>query len=67
MHDIAEFLSKHDPFLGLDPAELEHLAERVEIEYFEAGATIFRQGGGRPTRCGSSGPGPSSCETAAGC
>jgi CBS domain-containing protein len=48
MHDIAEFLSKHDPFLALDPAEIEHLAERVEIEYFQAGATIFRQGEGPP-------------------
>ncbi len=48
MHDIAEFLSKHDPFLALDPAELERLAERVEIEYFEAGATIFHQGEGPP-------------------
>ena len=48
MHDIAEFLSKQDPFLALDPAEIEHLAERVEIEYFEAGATIFRQGEGPP-------------------
>jgi CBS domain-containing protein len=48
MHDIAEFLSKHDPFLALDPAEIEQLAERVEIEYYEAGATIFRQGEGPP-------------------
>jgi hypothetical protein len=35
MHDIAEFLSKRDPFVALEPAELERLAERVEIEYFE--------------------------------
>ena len=48
MHDIAEFLSKHDPFVALEPAELERLAERVEIEYFEAGTTIFRQGEGPP-------------------
>ena len=48
MHDIAEFLSAHDPFAALGPEELERLAENVEIEYFEAGATIFRQGEGPP-------------------
>jgi CBS domain-containing protein len=44
MHDIAEFLSTHDLFSALEPDELEHLAERIEIEYFEAGTTIFREG-----------------------
>lgn len=48
MHDIAEFLGTHDPFTALEPAELESLAERVEIECFEAGSTIFRQGEGPP-------------------
>ena len=48
MHDIAEFLGKHDPFLALDPVEIEQLAKSVEIEYYEAGATIFRQGEGPP-------------------
>ena len=48
MHDIAEFLSAHELFVALEPEELERLAERVEIEYFEAGATIFRQGEGPP-------------------
>ena len=48
MHDIAEFLSKRDPFAALEPAELERLAQRVEIEYFAAGTTIFRQGEGPP-------------------
>lgn len=44
MHDIAEFLRTHDPFSGLDEEAVERLAERVEVEAFEAGATIFRQG-----------------------
>ena len=48
MHEIAEFLSAHDPFAALGPEELERLAENVEIEFFEAGATIFRQGEGPP-------------------
>lgn len=48
MHDIAEFLSRHEPFTALDPEELERLARNAEIEYFEAGATIFRQGEGPP-------------------
>lgn len=44
MHDIAEFLRTHDPFSGLDQEALERLVERVEVEVFEAGATIFKQG-----------------------
>ena len=44
MHDIAEFLRTHDPFSGLDEEALERLVERVEVEDFEAGATIFKQG-----------------------
>jgi CBS domain-containing protein len=44
MHDVAEFLSQHDPFSGLDRAMLEGLSERVEVEFFAAGTTIFRQG-----------------------
>ncbi len=48
MHDIAEFLRTHDPFVALEPEDAERLAERVEIEYFEAGTTIFRQGEGPP-------------------
>ncbi|MDX6616459.1 MAG: hypothetical protein QOD60_1550 [Solirubrobacterales bacterium] len=44
MHDVAEFLSAHDPFSGLDEAALERLAERTEIEFFAAGTTIFKQG-----------------------
>jgi CBS domain-containing protein len=44
MQDIADFLRTHDPFGGLDEEALERLAERVEEEVFEAGATIFKQG-----------------------
>ncbi|MGH3116205.1 MAG: putative nucleotidyltransferase substrate binding domain-containing protein [Gaiellales bacterium] len=44
MHDIAEFLKEHDPFGGLDAPTVEQLAERVEVEFFAAGTTIFRQG-----------------------
>lgn len=44
MHDIAEFLKEHDPFTGLDASALEQLAERVEVEFFPVGTTIFRQG-----------------------
>jgi CBS domain-containing protein len=44
MHDIAEFLSTHDPFSGLDEEGLERLVEGVEVEDFEAGATVFKQG-----------------------
>ena len=48
MHDIAEFLKAHDPFGALDPEKVERLAERVEVEYFESGATIFREGADPP-------------------
>jgi CBS domain-containing protein len=44
MHDIAEFLRTHDPFSGLDEEALERLVERVDVEAFEAGATVFKQG-----------------------
>src|SRR5262245_62090026 len=44
MPDIAEFLRAHDPFSGLDESALERLAEGAEVEEFEAGATIFKQG-----------------------
>jgi CBS domain-containing protein len=44
MHDIAEFLGRHDPFSGLDEAELERLAARTEVEFHAAGATIVPQG-----------------------
>ena len=44
MHDVAEFLKEHDPFSGLDRETLEGLSERVEVEFFAAGTTIFKQG-----------------------
>jgi CBS domain-containing protein len=44
MHDIAEFLRRYDPFSGLDEEQLVRLAERVEVEFFAAGTTIFPQG-----------------------
>jgi CBS domain-containing protein len=44
MHDIAEFLSSYEPFDGMDEAELDALAQRVEVEYHPAGEVIFRQG-----------------------
>ncbi len=44
MHDIAEFLRTHDPFSGLDEEALERVAARVEVEFFELGATIFKRG-----------------------
>src|SRR3954449_807565 len=44
MHDIAEFLGGRDPFSGLDPAALESLARRTEVEFFPGGTTIFPQG-----------------------
>ena len=50
MHDIAEFLREHDPFTGLGEAALERLAERVEVEFFPVGATIFKQGEEPPDR-----------------
>jgi CBS domain-containing protein len=44
VHDIAEFLHSHEPFLELDERALEALAARTEVEYFGAGEVIFRQG-----------------------
>jgi CBS domain-containing protein len=50
VHDIAEFLKDHDPFSGLDAPALERLAERVEVEFFAVGTTIFKQGHQPPDR-----------------
>src|SRR5262249_9638606 len=44
MHDIVEFLRRHPPFDDLAEDALEELARSVEVEFFAAGATIFRQG-----------------------
>ena len=51
MHDIAKFLRTHDPFSALDEEALERLVERVEVEDFEAGATILKQASGLRARC----------------
>ena len=51
VHDIVEFLKDHDPFSGLDAPTLERLAERVEVEFFAVGTTIFRQADVPRTRC----------------
>jgi CBS domain-containing protein len=44
VHDIAEFLKAHEPFSGVNGTALDELAERVEVEFFSAGTTIFKQG-----------------------
>jgi CBS domain-containing protein len=44
MHDIVEFLRLHPPFDDIDEPTLEGLARKVEVEFFPAGSTIFRQG-----------------------
>jgi CBS domain-containing protein len=44
VHDIAEFLSRHEPFRGLDEPALEAIARRTEVEFFPAGTVIFDQG-----------------------
>jgi CBS domain-containing protein len=45
MHDVAEFLSSHEPFRELEEEALEDLARRVEVEFFAAGTTIVAQDG----------------------
>jgi CBS domain-containing protein len=44
MQPIAEFLSRHPPFKGIDQAALDQISSEVEVEYFPAGEVIFRQG-----------------------
>ena len=44
MHDIAEFLTRHEPFRELDEPSLEAIARRTEVEFFPAGTVIFDQG-----------------------
>src|SRR4051812_33540417 len=46
MHDIDEFLRRHAPFDELADEAREELARATEIEFFPAGATVFRQGEG---------------------
>ena len=44
VHDVAEFLKAHEPFSGLDEANLDRLAERAKVEFFTAGTIIFKAG-----------------------
>lgn len=44
MHDITEFLRRHDPFDALDDVALERLSAGTEVEYFARGAIILGQG-----------------------
>jgi CBS domain-containing protein len=44
MTDVAEFLKAHEPFSGLEAADLERLAERAKVASFTAGSIIFKQG-----------------------
>jgi len=44
MHDVAEFLKEHEPFTSLEPADLERLASRAKVEFFDAGTVIFGTG-----------------------
>jgi CBS domain-containing protein len=39
--DVVDFLRAHPPFDALEPADVEHAAGAVEVEFFLAGATIF--------------------------
>jgi CBS domain-containing protein len=44
VHDIAEFLNRHEPFRELDEPALEAIAQRTDVEFFPAGTVIFDQG-----------------------
>ena len=44
MHDVAEFLKAHEPFSGLENADLDRLADRAKVDPFSAGTIIFKQG-----------------------
>jgi CBS domain-containing protein len=44
MPDVAEFLSRHEPFRDLDAERVRQIAEAVEAEVFARGAVIFEQG-----------------------
>src|SRR5690242_10918860 len=44
VHDIATFLERYEPFVGLEPAQLDAIAKAVEIEFFPRGEVIFEQG-----------------------
>jgi CBS domain-containing protein len=44
LHDVADFLKAHEPFTGLEQADLDRLAKGTEVEFFTAGTVIFKQG-----------------------
>jgi CBS domain-containing protein len=44
VHDIAEFLWRHEPFDELTEDAVEEIAGRTEVEYFRAQSVIFEQG-----------------------
>jgi CBS domain-containing protein len=44
VHDVAEFLNRHEPFRDLDEPALDAIAQRTEVEFFPAGTVIFDQG-----------------------
>ena len=44
VEEVASFLRAYPPFDALGTQELEGVAESTEVEFFEAGATIFSQG-----------------------
>jgi CRP-like cAMP-binding protein len=44
VHDIAEFLRRHEPYGVLDEVAVEEIARGTEFEYFQAQALVFEQG-----------------------
>jgi CBS domain-containing protein len=44
VHDVADFISAHEPFSDLGEGELRRLAASTEIEFFPAGAMIETRG-----------------------
>jgi CBS domain-containing protein len=48
VHDVAEFLSRHEPFRHLEEPALDAIARRTEVEFFPAGTVIFDQGASAP-------------------
>jgi len=44
VHDITEFLRRHEPFDELDDETLERISASTDVEYFPAHTTIFAQG-----------------------
>jgi signal-transduction protein with cAMP-binding, CBS, and nucleotidyltransferase domain len=44
VHDVAEFLRRHEPFAELHERALEQLATATVVESFAAGEVILRQG-----------------------